>query len=475
MAPSSLDLVITTALEGRMKDLRTRQRILRDLHTKLTENVEELVIATARDDRISREEAQVVVSAGLLELRAHYDRLDLKDELDEEYSIARKESRLKKRVPSGMVYVIPEAYTTFFSIITALSAAIAAGNCVVIEMQDSLARSPRVLRRCLQELQQYTDSVTTVSQRPGPEFLRHCLLVEQAVEEKVSASSECLRVLPSIRRRTVAIVDRTADASVAAREIVASQLLFQSQGRYSVDQVFVNEYVLDDFYSALTREAAEIATRLATRVSNLKDRDSKGAVIGLQKPEFPVLQISDRSDSRLHQRQHQRGFIIHKVTSLDDAIDTVCEGRAAGALYLFAGYDEAKYLSQYIPSQATFVNHIPPELQIGPAYPEGFETSVSLRYTREMFETPRPERVDTGKVRHSITLCDHITAGKTSAIVSRACQPLKATGQGRAGAMDFFLQGMIFNLVTCVLPLTALSLYATSKGIGMLYQRFLKL
>jgi hypothetical protein len=89
-----------------------------------------------------------------------------------------------------------------------------------------------------------------------------------------------------------------------------------------------------------------------------------------------------------------------------------------------------------------------------------------------MFEMPRPERVDAGKIRHSATLWDHITAAKTSGIVSRACQPLKPTGQGKAGAMDYFLQGMIINVVTYVLPLTALSLYATSKGIGMLYQRF---
>jgi acyl-CoA reductase-like NAD-dependent aldehyde dehydrogenase len=135
MTPTSLDLVLTTALEGRMKDLRTRQRILQELHVKLTENVEELVSATAEDDRISREEAQVVVSAGLFELRAHYNRLNLKDELDAEYSIARKKSCLDKRVPFGIVYVIPEVYTAFFSIITALSAAIAAGNCVVIEVR----------------------------------------------------------------------------------------------------------------------------------------------------------------------------------------------------------------------------------------------------------------------------------------------------------------------------------------------------
>jgi acyl-CoA reductase-like NAD-dependent aldehyde dehydrogenase len=89
----------------------------------------------------------------------------------------------------------------------------------------------------------------------------------------------------------VAIVDRTADASAAAKEIVASQLLFRGQSRYSVDQMFVNEYVLDAFHSALVRE---IATRLATRDLKLKPSDFKGAAMGLQKPKFPVLKISDR-------------------------------------------------------------------------------------------------------------------------------------------------------------------------------------
>lgn len=73
---------------------------------------------------------------------------------------------------------------------------------------------------------------------------------------------------------------------------------------------------------------------------------------------------SVRSDPLLHQGKPRPGLVIHKVTSLDDTIDTVLEGqRSLGALYVFAGYDEAKYLSQFIPARAAFVNHIPPELQ----------------------------------------------------------------------------------------------------------------
>ncbi|KAE8360771.1 Aldehyde/histidinol dehydrogenase [Aspergillus caelatus] len=473
MESTSLDLVLTTALEGRMKDLRTRQRILRTLHAQLIENTDDLLRATVEDDRVSREEAQVILSASLSELRAHYDKLDLKEELEAEYSIARKESCLNKRVPFGIVYVVPDVYTAVFSIITALSAAIAAGNCVVIELQDSLRRSPKVLRHCLADLQ-YNDAVSTVAKRPGPEFMRHCLLVHQMLENN-SKQSECLHLLASTPQRTVAIVDRTADANAAAKEIVASRILFQAQGRYSVDQVFVNEYIIEAFHIALTKE---IATSLTIKDSKLKANDprgtNRGPKVASEKPGLPVLEICDRSDPLLHRRQKTLGVIIHKITSLDDAIDTISEsGQRLGALYVFAGSDEAKYLSQFISSRATFVNHVPPELQIGPAYPEGFETSIALRYTREMFENPQPERVDDGKVQHSTTLWNHIKDGRSPAILSKACRPLKPTGQGKAGAMDFFLQGMILNLIVCVLPLTALSVVATGKSVSLLYQRFL--
>lgn len=110
---------------------------------------------------------------------------------------------------------------------------------------------------------------------------------------------------------------------------------------------------------------------------------------------------------------------------------------------------------------------------VGPAYPAGFKTSTSLRYTREMFETPRPERVDDNSVRLSSQLWSHIKDGKARGILSKACRPLKPTGQGKAGAMDFFLQGMILNAVVCVLPLAALSIAGAVHGVPKLYQWFL--
>jgi hypothetical protein len=48
---------------------------------------------------------------------------------------------------------------------------------------------------------------------------------------------------------------------------------------------------------------------------------------------------------------------------LDDVIDMIlARDEQMNALFTFADGPEAKYLSQFIPSAVTFVNHIPAEL-----------------------------------------------------------------------------------------------------------------
>lgn len=69
------------------------------------------------------------------------------------------------------------------------------------------------------------------------------------------------------------------------------------------------------------------------------------------------------SDPLLNRKIMSSMIVMHKYTSLDDVIDTTSnDSRPLGALYLFAGPGEAKYLSQYIVTRATFVNHIPSQL-----------------------------------------------------------------------------------------------------------------
>jgi aldehyde dehydrogenase (NAD+) len=51
---------------------------------------------------------------------------------------------------------------------------------------------------------------------------------------------------------------------------------------------------------------------------------------------------------------------LSPITSLDDAIDRLGnQGVQLTTLYLFAKLNEARYLSQFISTDITFVNHVP--------------------------------------------------------------------------------------------------------------------
>ena len=135
MERTKLSKVSATSLDRRMRDLRYRQRQLSSLHRWLTTHADESKEGVQRDARCTPEEARLVVAKTLLELRHHYDSLDLKQELEAEYSIKRHYSCPERRVAPGIVYIIPERFTLFFSVLSAVCAAVAAGNCCVIEVR----------------------------------------------------------------------------------------------------------------------------------------------------------------------------------------------------------------------------------------------------------------------------------------------------------------------------------------------------
>lgn len=126
--------VQATATEGRMRDLRHRQKQLISLHRQLTENEAEAISALQADDGFSREEAEFVLAATLDEIRTHYDALDLKKELEVEYGIKRGKSNEQKRTVQPLAYIVPETFTLLYSVLAAFAAATEAGTCCVFKV-----------------------------------------------------------------------------------------------------------------------------------------------------------------------------------------------------------------------------------------------------------------------------------------------------------------------------------------------------
>jgi acyl-CoA reductase-like NAD-dependent aldehyde dehydrogenase len=71
-----------------------------------------------------------------------------------------------------------------------------------------------------------------------------------------------------------------------------------------------------------------------------------------------------RSASLLKNKISEPVLLVHAVKSLDDAIDFINNdgGSELLAAYHFGGNAQGKYLSQFVASQVSYINHIPAEL-----------------------------------------------------------------------------------------------------------------
>jgi acyl-CoA reductase-like NAD-dependent aldehyde dehydrogenase len=117
-----------------MHNVICRQLQLESLQKSLFEYSGAIEKAISEDSGHSANEASIEYLLAMNNLNAHYQSLDFKATLKDEYAVLRKEDREERHEPFGIVYIVPTSYTLFYSVIAAVSAAIAAGNCVVIEV-----------------------------------------------------------------------------------------------------------------------------------------------------------------------------------------------------------------------------------------------------------------------------------------------------------------------------------------------------
>lgn len=107
--------------------------------------------------------------------------------------------------------------------------------------------------------------VVTSSRAPA-DFLARCLVVDQLYQGSESDIRwNSLTSIPS--SRVVAVVDRTGDLELAAKEIVASRLAFGSKSRFAVDQIMVNEFVANKFTDVVVKALAVFQARSSDKLT----------------------------------------------------------------------------------------------------------------------------------------------------------------------------------------------------------------
>ncbi|KAL5085981.1 hypothetical protein Trisim1_009746 [Trichoderma cf. simile WF8] len=449
MTSRIIESVLSGVSDRRAADFRYRQGQFISLHSWIVNHLEELQDAICETNAASVDEAKFLITVTLNHLRALYESLDLKEELTLEYNVKKGHNSPERRIPRELAYLIPERYTVLSSVINTVCSCLTAGCCCLVEIPDTLTAETTILKKCIVEALDGA-TVGVVSSRPGKEFLQKCFIIDQTGRAELG-SVPALWSGPNLC--AVAIVDRTADVNKAAGEIFHANTFFSGRGPHAPDLILVNEFVEDELINQL--HILSLQSKSKTLGDNSKANgklDAKPRAEKLRTRMFISEKMSANFNIKSPVHKEASTIPVVAVTSLDCAIDFLLHAYPKGisALYLFGTPAQTKYLGQFIPARANFINYIPATLLVGPTAPEGYPLHPKLRYRREMMEIPSPQFFQDKEGSITSITSDWKTGDST---YEEAIQPLKSDGQPIAGEINFFLQGFLASFVVYVVPL----------------------
>lgn len=297
------------------------------------------------------------------------------------------------------------------------------------------------------------------------------------VNQNSTKSSPTSNELASTARsRTIAIIDRTADVSLAARDLVAARFSFGGRSPYAADFVLVNEFAQREFLQAVVKECVALgsgvimngdvknkasgSTSVDDELQRLRKTDPQARVV-LQESKMAVVELRARDQALFARKMEAPVLVVHTVRSLDDAIDFI--GHTAKepclAAYHFANAASAKYLSQFVDSEVSFINHVPREILVGPAFPTTHAVDPSRRYPVSLFTKPRPAFVSP-QSSNSVQLVSALTSPSNSsakALLQEAMTPLVAMKRSEGGGVGFFEQGFLMNASLVLVTVLSIS------------------
>ena len=125
------------AVDGRTENIRYRQGQFQALHAALRTEATALCEAMAKDSQAPKAEVETEFYLAMETVRHFYETLNFEEEHKKEYSVTQGKDNKSRRLGVGMVVIRPTSHTRLYSIISALAAAMAAGNCIVLEVSSA--------------------------------------------------------------------------------------------------------------------------------------------------------------------------------------------------------------------------------------------------------------------------------------------------------------------------------------------------
>ncbi|KAK4612274.1 4,4'-diaponeurosporen-aldehyde dehydrogenase [Fulvia fulva] len=450
---SNFDRVRAAAIDGRLHNIYHRQVQLERLCAALISNISNIQEAIATDYGHTPAEIAVEYHLAISAVKKCYAELKPKEAHQQEYLIANGTDAPENRVPAGIVYIEPTSHAMLYSVVVPLASALAAGNCVILLLENNLRAVPSLLRKLLTSALDADVFAVAASPVKDVLILDHAICVLQNGVEQVPRQNQLTH---RSSRSVVAVVDRTADLRLAAHDLVAARFSFGGRSPYAPDCVLVNEFAKKDFLEAVASECASLSTsvegnmrkttsrsRVGEQLETLRKAHSSLGVV-LQDLDFAVVDTADR-DSLLSQRTDASIMVIHSIKSLDDAIDLVGSSTEDSCLaaYHFGNPATGQYLAQFIASETAYINHIPRELLVGPVVPSGLGLIATERDPTKLFSLRRPAFIT--PATGSKALADVLGGQSPRLLLEDATTPLAEFKRHPAGGVGFFEQGFLIN------------------------------
>lgn len=141
----SLDRILAAAVDGQAQTQRFIQRQLSRMHESFVKDGPDIRAAMKKDSSQTVSEIEIQYTLALESIANSFAESNFERALATEYKIANRENTPDHRCAYGVVYIAPASYNLVYSCVAAVATAIAAGNCVVLEVRNSVI----IHRSCL--------------------------------------------------------------------------------------------------------------------------------------------------------------------------------------------------------------------------------------------------------------------------------------------------------------------------------------
>jgi acyl-CoA reductase-like NAD-dependent aldehyde dehydrogenase len=134
----------SAAIDGRVHNPIYRKDQLRNLHSALADNASAIQDAIAKDSKHQPSEVKVEYCLALQIIADAYTSINPDQQLEEEYAVTKGHDDITSREPVGIVVIEPSHHAFFYGLIAALAPALAAGNCIIVQVSLHISNKQKL-------------------------------------------------------------------------------------------------------------------------------------------------------------------------------------------------------------------------------------------------------------------------------------------------------------------------------------------